>query len=114
MTTAAHADAAVAEMVAAAPHARIQVHAHPYGLALDMIFLPTEHRRAGEGTAALKALTAYVDRNGLTLSLTPDDVWGTPTRVLHRIYLAHGFRLNKGARRDYRIRDSMRREPAPA
>lgn len=105
------ADAAKSLMLAAAPHASVSLHTKDYGLSLSIISIPTEHRRNGEATAALQALTAYADAEKITLSLTPDSCFGISTRVLHRIYLAHGFTFNKGRHRDFRISDSMKRLP---
>jgi GNAT superfamily N-acetyltransferase len=92
----------------AAPHV-VQLHlrAGQHALHLDLIRIEREHRRKGQGHAAMAALTAYADRYGLTLALTPDDVLGTPKRALVRFYASHGFTPNT----DSRILDTMIRRP---
>lgn len=96
----------------AAPHATtVLVHTR-YGVSLAILSVPHEHRRTGQATAALAALTAAADAHGITLSLTPDSCLGTPTPILHRLYLAHGFRMNTGRARDHEIFDSMVRRPS--
>lgn len=95
----------------AAPHAIAHLTPKSYGVSLTLLSVPQKHRRTGQATAALRALTQAADTSQTTLSLTPDDVFGTPTRILHRMYMAHGFRLNTGRARNYEIFDTMVRYP---
>lgn len=106
-----HAAVAARLMRDAAPHTTSHLRAGYTALHLDTIFTAREHRRTGEATAALNALTAYADAHHLTLALTPDPIFGTPKAALVRLYARHGFIPNSGRNRSYEILDTMYRRP---
>lgn len=106
-----HAAAATAAMRVAAPHTYPIVRAGQSALHLDNLSTAAPRRRTGQATAALAALTAYADAHGLTLALTPDDIYGTPKRVLVSLYARHGFIPNTGRNRNLTLVDTMYRHP---
>jgi len=77
--------------------------------------VPTLKRKRGVGSQAMKYLTDYADRHGMTIVLSPglrDSRHGTTSRTrLVRFYRGFGFVLNKGRTTDYAISAGMYRLP---
>lgn len=84
-------------------------------LHLNEISVPKDKRKQGIGTAAMKDITDYADRNNhrVTLNLNQRDPdWGTTSASrLSKFYKRHGFVSNKGKHKDFSISASMYREP---
>jgi len=68
-------------------------------LYLDTIKIPKEHQGRGHGTKALKALTAWADERGLSMSLNPEADPGKKG-ALRAFYRSLGFGP-KSSRRFY-------------
>jgi len=70
-------------------------------------------RGQGLGSAAMKALIAYADKNGKSIYLTPSKDFGASSvNRLKAFYKRFGFVENKGRNKDYRISGVMYRSPA--
>jgi hypothetical protein len=80
-------------------------------LSIDAIIVPENLRGKGKGSAAMKALVAWADKNNHILSLTPSADYGTKVTTLKQFYNRFGFVPNKGRNKDYRTRDSFIRYP---
>lgn len=84
---------------------------------LETIIVPKADRKQGAGTKAMQDLTAFADEHGLNVFLRPairDDFHGTTSRSrLVKFYKAHGFKENKGRKKDFALPLSaaMVREP---
>lgn len=78
---------------------------------LRSIIVPENKRGAGVGNAVMDELAREADRNGWTISLTPDSTWGSSVTRLRTFYRAHGFVPNKGRAKDYRTSDTFIRHP---
>ena len=78
---------------------------------LHLIKIPKDRRNEGLGTKTMKQVLDYVDDQGLLMTLTPSDAFGSSKRKLVEFYKSFGFRLNSGPYRDLRFRDTMIRKP---
>jgi len=76
--------------------------------------VPESDRRTGIGSAVMRDLTAWADRTGSTLALSPTNEFGASITRLRSFYRNFGFRPNTGRNRDYSISESMVRPPAQA
>lgn len=73
-------------------------------VAIQSIRTPADERRQGLGTSAMTILCREADARGWTLSLIPDDCFGTPESILRAWYHRFGFR---GSQAMYRPLDAV-------
>ena len=78
---------------------------------LHLIKIPKDRRNQGIGTKTMKQVLDYVDDQGLLMTLTPSNEFGSSKRRLVEFYKSFGFRLNSGSSRDLRFKDTMIRKP---
>lgn len=93
------------------------VYLHSNGdIKLSMIEVPRESRKQGIGSKAMEELTRFADQHNarvvLTLGQRGDGFGTTSTGRLERFYRQHGFVRNKGRNKDFRISESMYRNPS--
>jgi GNAT superfamily N-acetyltransferase len=81
-------------------------------ITLDRLIVPSGSRGRGLGSALMRDLVAYADRQGKQVRLTPSGAFGGAPRRLARFYARFGFVPNEGTRRDPACRESMYRNPA--
>jgi GNAT superfamily N-acetyltransferase len=81
-------------------------------LIVHKIVVPKTDRSSGKGTEAMKTITDYADRHGLTVALTPDSAFGGSKTRLVQFYKRFGFVPNKGRNRDFSHTEDMTRPPA--
>jgi len=62
-------------------------------LEIELIAVSPEARGKGAGTKAMRAIVAYADANGLALTLTPSDQYGSDANLLTAWYCSFGFGL---------------------
>jgi len=70
-----------------------------------------EKRGMGLATRALGSAIQLADKHGIRLELTPTAEWGASKPRLIEFYKRFGFIENKGQNKDYRISETMYREP---
>lgn len=80
-------------------------------LILSRIIVNDECRGQGVGTKIMKDLVDYADHNGQIVALTPSSDFGGSKNRLVQFYKRFGFKMNKGANKDYEFRDTMIRYP---
>lgn len=84
-------------------------------IVLSSIIVPKGQRKQGIGTQIMQDLTTYADQIGKRMELSPgvkDSYQGTTSRGrLVRFYRNHGFQENKGRNKDYRMTETMFRNP---
>jgi len=78
---------------------------------LSMIDTREAGQGEGIGSEIMGRLTAWADRSGVTLALTPEKVGNTSKARLTAFYKRQGFVENKGRSRDFATRESMIRAP---
>lgn len=78
---------------------------------LHLIKIPKDRRNQGIGTRTIKQVLDYVDDQGLLMTLTPTNEFGSSKQRLVEFYKSFGFRLNSGPYRDLRFKDTMIRKP---
>ena len=92
------------------------IETHDGAIKLHTIIVPKGQRGAGIGTQAMDALTAFADKHGRLIVLTPDapgDRAGTTSKArLAKFYKQFGFVENTGRRKNYRHMERMYRKPA--
>ena len=81
------------------------------GLHLSKIEIPKDKRKLGMATEILKGIAALADKNRLVVSLSPTNEFGTPKTVLVEFYKRFGFVFNRGRNKDFRVSETMYREP---
>lgn len=81
---------------------------------LSRIVVPQDMRSQGIGTAAMRELTAFADRAGATIGLSPSGDFGGTVSRLKSFYRSLGFVENTGPARDLSISESMIRTPQAA
>lgn len=85
-------------------------------ISLNMLEVPADQRRMGNGTAAMEDLVSFADANNVRIVLTPEayDRYGNRSKRsdarLVRWYKSFGFVVNRGRNKDYRIYDYMYRK----
>jgi len=80
-------------------------------ITLDKLIVPRGRRERGLGSALMRDLVAYADRQGKQVRLTPSGAYGGAPRRLARFYARFGFVRNEGAQRDPGCGESMYRDP---
>ncbi len=80
-------------------------------ITLDKLIVPGGCRGRGLGSALMRDLLAYADRQGKQVRLTPSGAYGGAPRRLRRFYARFGFVRNEGAQRDPACGESMYRNP---
>ena len=80
-------------------------------ITLDKLIVPAGCRGRGVGSAVMRDLVAYADRQGKQVRLTPSGAFGGVPRRLTRFYARFGFVANEGARRDPACPEAMYRRP---
>ena len=84
-------------------------------ITLSQIVVPKGRRGMGAGTDAMLALTAYADRTGQLVVLSPSTDFGATSKSrLIAFYKGLGFFENKGRNKDFTTMESMIREPSKA
>jgi GNAT superfamily N-acetyltransferase len=80
-------------------------------ITLSSIRVSDTEQAQGLGTAAMKELTAYADKSGQMIALTPSvDFGASSVGRLRDFYKRFGFVENKGRNKDFRVRETMIRE----
>ena len=80
-------------------------------ISLSQLVVPKSSRNNGIGTHFMKELTDIADKHNHNIILTPSsDFGGTKSRLIS-FYKNHGFVENKGKNKDFRISETMYREP---
>lgn len=79
-------------------------------VSLSKIMIPKERRGEGLGKKIMADVVAEADRNGWSMSLTPDGEWGSSVTRLRKFYEGFGFVENKGRNKDYRTQGAMIRK----
>ncbi|MFA5625850.1 MAG: DUF5661 family protein, partial [Bradymonadales bacterium] len=101
-----------AEIAAKYPDVVVDLFAATHGgLHLSKIEIPKNKRKLGMASEILKGITALADKYQLVVSLSPTNEFGTPKTVLVEFYKRFGFVFNRGRNKDYRISETMYREP---
>lgn len=81
-------------------------------LTLAALKVQEGERSQGVGSQAMAAITAYADKRGLKLALTPTKDFGASSiKRLTDFYKRFGFVNNKGRNKDFATRETMIREP---
>lgn len=80
-------------------------------VSINKIEVPKEKRRQGIAKNVIEQITSWADKNNKILTLSPTDEFGTPRRVLEKLYERNGFVANAGKNKDFSISDSMYRTP---
>lgn len=84
-------------------------------ISLSEIKIPKEERKKGIGTQAMQELSAYADRTGQSIVLTPSKDYGaTSVKRLEKFYKRFGFASNKGKNKDFHYTETMIRRPQSA
>ena len=78
---------------------------------VSLIVVNPEYRGEGIGRRIFKDLNQYADSVQKTITLTPDDSFGTSKSKLITFYKGLGYVLNKGRHKDYEISELMYRLP---
>lgn len=78
---------------------------------LDKILIPKEERGKGHASRMMKEIIAEADKQGWSISLTPDGTFGASVSRLKKFYKSFGFVDNKGRNKDFRTKDTMIRPP---
>jgi GNAT superfamily N-acetyltransferase len=78
---------------------------------LDELQMPKAIRGQGIGSRFMDILTAYADKNGMTIALTAAGDFGGSRAGQERFYRRFGFVPNKGRSKDYAISENMIRRP---
>lgn len=81
-------------------------------LNLSRIVVPKDGRNAGLGTAAMRDIIGYADKNNKRVVLSPSADFGGNKVRLVEFYKRLGFVENKGPNKDLEISESMYRVPA--
>jgi GNAT superfamily N-acetyltransferase len=94
-------------------HPKMKFHAtigHMGDIRLHSIEVPKPLRGQGLGSRAIKGLSKYADnqQKRITLSQAPDKGY---KGKLDRWYRKQGFKPNKGRNKDFRVSDTMIRDP---
>jgi predicted GNAT family N-acyltransferase/predicted nucleotidyltransferase len=85
---------------------------HSRYLTLDKIVVPTSQQGEGIGSKVMNEIIAFADKNGKSMALTPDKVYGgSSIKRLEQFYKLFGFVKNSGRNKDYRVRETMVRRP---
>jgi len=93
------------------PNIDLDIYETDKGLTLSKIVLPKDDRNKGIGSKILEDLTAYADKNNLTIGVTPDSTFGGNKNKLKSFYKKFGFLDNKGRNKDFTFRETMVRQP---
>lgn len=80
-------------------------------ITLNLISIPKEARGKGYATDIMNELISYADKHNHTVSLTPDNAFGSSKTRLEEFYRRFGFVMNKGRNKDFRISELMLRQP---
>lgn len=78
---------------------------------LSSIKVAKENRGKGLAKSAMNDLIKIADKNKIVVSLSPTNEWGSSKSRLIDFYKQFGFIENKGKNKDYRISDTMYRNP---
>ena len=81
-------------------------------ITLHEIALEKGKRGQGIGSESMQELIDYADLTGQRILLTPSTAYGgTSVKRLEKFYKRFGFKSNKGRKKDFRFKDTMKREP---
>lgn len=84
----------------------------PAIVVLNRIVVHEDLRGIGIGSRVMKEIVNYADKHGYILATTPSSDFGGSKSRLKEFYSNFGFIPNKGAWKDFRIRETMLRYPA--
>ena len=81
-------------------------------ITLTQIEIPKGERGQGIGSESMQELIDYADLTGQRILLTPSTAYGgTSVKRLEKFYKRFGFKSNVGRTKDFRFKDTMKREP---
>jgi len=84
-------------------------------ITLSEVRVPEGQRGQGIGSEFMRELAAYADATNQEVALSPSTDFGASSITrLRKFYQRFGFVENKGRRKDYRISETMRRDPGQA
>lgn len=89
----------------------LDIYENKSSLILSRIIVKEECRGQGVGTNIMNDLIDYADTNGQIIALTPSKDFGGNVNRLIQFYKRFGFKMNKGANKNFEFRDTMLREP---
>lgn len=89
----------------------LDIYENKSSLILSRIIVKEECRGQGVGTNVMNDLIDYADTNGQIIALTPSKDFGGNVNRLIQFYKRFGFKMNKGANKNFEFRDTMLREP---
>jgi hypothetical protein len=82
---------------------------------LSTIIIDKDKRKQGIGSSVMDRINAFADEQGKRVVLTPavqDDFQGTTSRRrLVDFYKGHGYKENKGRKKDFTVSEGMIRDP---
>ncbi|MHA1285796.1 MAG: GNAT family N-acetyltransferase [Candidatus Thorarchaeota archaeon] len=78
---------------------------------LSGFIVPKSMRNRGVGSQVMEEVTSFADQNSLKIVLSPSsDLGGSKSRLV-KFYKRYGFVENKGRNKNYRIMETMYRNP---
>lgn len=93
----------------------LNINSNTGDLRLDSIRVAKDQMGAGSGTKAMDDLVSWADAHNKRITLTPAEKsseWGTTSKArLQKFYKRFDFVPNKGRHKDFRISDTMIRNP---
>lgn len=90
---------------------KIEASETPVRLTIHKMVVPKEERGKGKGTQVLKDFIRYANETKKNIGLTPSSDFGGNVARLKKFYKKHGFRENKGKKRDFSTTESFVYEP---
>lgn len=89
----------------------VQLHGRGDIVTLSKIVVPEEKRGQGLGSSAMRKITDWADKNGVTLATTPSGDFGGNVGRLKDFYSRFGFVPNEGENKIWETQESMVRRP---
>src|ERR1022692_2282676 len=80
---------------------------------LDKIDIWEKFRGQGYAQKAMEQLIDYAKQKNLTITLTPDDAFGSNKNKLIKWYRSLGFVMNKGKNKDFETMQLIYKTPGP-
>ena len=89
----------------------LDIYENANSLILSKIVVKEECRGQGVGSKVMSELIEYADKNNQIIALTPSKDFGSSVNKLIQFYKKFGFKMNKGANKNFEFRDTMLRYP---
>ena len=89
----------------------LDIYENANSLILSKIVINENCRNEGIGTKVMNDLINYADKNNQIVALTPSKDFGGSVNRLIQFYKRFGFKMNKGANKNFEFRDTMLRYP---